>query len=473
MNPSMCHSPVDELGRQSSVVTLPHDLFFNDLVTKEYNRLHQTGHTYLDYTGGNLYAQSQLTQHHTLLSSHVIGNPHSSNPTSDFATTLVEAARSEVLKFFNADDYYCVFTQNASGALKIVGECYPFDPSSVLVLLADNHNSVNGIREYCSGKGGTFYYCPVRYQDLTIDESQLATRLADHPEARHKLLAFPAQSNVSGVQHDLGWIAYAQRRGWDVLLDAAAWVPTTQLDLTKVTPDFVSVSFYKMFGYPTGIGCLLIRKSRFKKLTKPWFAGGTVALASVQSPHHYLAARHERFEDGTVNYLDIPAVSIGLNYLNAIGMRRIHERVVGLSRWLATELPTIRHDSGVSVVNIFGPEDRRNTGGTLMMNFSNRHGRGYPPDVIEALANRRRISLRSGCFCNPGIDEINHRLTDEELRRYFSSRGHGDYRDMVRALNKMRGAVRVSVGIATTQRDLDTFISLVRSLRNKSISAAG
>jgi len=61
------------------------------------------------------------------------------------ATELVEHAREYVLKFFNADpeEYLCIFTPNASGALKLVGESYPF-PSGHYLLTFDNHNSVNG-----------------------------------------------------------------------------------------------------------------------------------------------------------------------------------------------------------------------------------------------------------------------------------------------------------------------------------------
>jgi len=47
------------------------------------------------------------------------------------------------------------------------------------------------------------------------------------------LFAYPAQSNFSGVQHPLEWISQAQTMGWDVLLDAAAFVPTNRLDLSK------------------------------------------------------------------------------------------------------------------------------------------------------------------------------------------------------------------------------------------------
>ena len=49
-------------------------------------------------------------------------------------------------------------------------------------------------------------------------------------------------------------------RKWIVLLDAAAFVPTSRLDLSKWHPDFVTVSFYKMFGLPTGVGALIARK---------------------------------------------------------------------------------------------------------------------------------------------------------------------------------------------------------------------
>ncbi len=45
-----------------------------------------------------------------------------------------------------------------------------------------------------------------------------------------------------------------------MILDGAAFVPTSRLDLSAWTPDFVAISFYKMFGYPTGIGALLARR---------------------------------------------------------------------------------------------------------------------------------------------------------------------------------------------------------------------
>ncbi len=450
-------------------LNLDHDDFFNALRAKEYERLENDQHVYLDYTGGNLYSNSQLEAHHKLLRQNVFGNPHSANPTSQLATQLVEEARRKVLRFFNAQDYHCIFTQNASGALQIIGECYPFQAESQFLLLSDNHNSVNGIREYCRSKGGEYAYVPVQYEDLQINSSLLSKSLSDFKDKENKLFAYPAQSNVSGVKHSLEWIEKAQRNGWDVLLDSAAFVPTSELNLSFVNPDFVSISFYKMFGYPTGIGCLLVKKDKFHKLKKPWFAGGTVTLASVLSPAYYLAQDHERFENGTINYLDIPALTIGLDYIESISMKRINERVSSLLSYLYYSLRDLKHDSGNFQVKIFGPKEKESTGGTLIMSFLNPDRSLVPFEEIERMANDEMISIRSGCFCNPGIDEINNCLSTEELSAYFLSRDNGNYFDMIRFLKKMRGAIRVSVGLATTKDDLDTFINFVKSFRNKSI----
>src|SRR5512143_2450834 len=75
----------------------------DELRRTQYARLDAGEHVYLDYTGGGLYAESQLSQHQELLRQNVFGNPHSSNPTSLAATRLVEHAREHLLRFFRAD----------------------------------------------------------------------------------------------------------------------------------------------------------------------------------------------------------------------------------------------------------------------------------------------------------------------------------------------------------------------------------
>ena len=155
----------------------------------------------------------------------------------------------------------------------------------------------------------------------------MSARLAAGRATAPRLFAFPAQSNFSGVKHPLDLVAEAKALGWDVLLDAAAFVPTNRLDLDAVPADFVSISFYKMFGYPTGVGCLLARRDALARLERPWFAGGTVNFATVQARAHLLSPGEAGFEDGTLNFLAIPAVAIGLRHLERAGMDRIATRV--------------------------------------------------------------------------------------------------------------------------------------------------
>ena len=445
------------------------DELFARLRKKEFARLDENGHTYLDYTGGNIYPQSLVDAHGDFLSRGVYGNPHSRNPASIVSEEFVKEARDRVLHFFQAHDYYCIFTANATGALKIVGECYPFSSNAHLLLTTDNHNSVNGIREYCKNRGGAYTYSPMNRKTLTINEAELSRHLQNHPDKNEKLFAFPAQSNVSGIQHSLEWISKAHEENWDVLLDAAAFVPTSALDLTIHSPDFVSLSFYKMFGYPTGIGCLLVKKAKFHKLKKSWYAGGTITLSAVGHCDFFLKHDHEQFEDGTINYLNIPAITNGLNFIASIGMENINRRIKELSRYLLSELSTLYHANGSKLIKLYGPRHVENRGGTFMMNFFDVNEQCYSPQRIEQLGSVEKISFRTGCFCNPGVDELNHDISPDTLRNYFDGRHRGDYDDFVAFTGKTRGAVRISMGIPTTKSDVDRFIGFARTFLDKTI----
>ena len=100
--------------------------FLDELRAKEFGRLDAQGHVYLDFTGAGLYAASHVREHVEFLETGVFGNPHSANPTSTATTHAVESARAAVLEWFNgAGEYTAIFTPNASGALKLVGEVLP------------------------------------------------------------------------------------------------------------------------------------------------------------------------------------------------------------------------------------------------------------------------------------------------------------------------------------------------------------
>ncbi|HUI89506.1 MAG TPA: aminotransferase class V-fold PLP-dependent enzyme [Anaerolineales bacterium] len=448
----------------------PSTHILDDLRAAEYARLDVGEHVYLDYTGGGLYAEAQVRRHHKLLSEHVFGNPHSSNPTSLAATQLVEHAREYVLKFFHADpdEYDVIFTANASGALKLVGESYPFAKGGHYLLTFDNHNSVNGIREFAHARGAQVTYIPVALPNMRVDAASLDDYFARAHRGAHNLFAFPAQSNFSGVQHPLEWIEKAHAAGWDVLLDAAAFAPTNQLDLGKVKPDFVPLSFYKMFGYPTGIGALIVRKEALAKLHRPWFAGGTITVVSVQGDKFYMAEGHTAFEDGTPDYLNIPAVEIGLKHIESIGYELIHERVRCLAGWLLDNLTRMKHSTGEPLVRLYGPTTTEARGGTVTVNFFDKDGQAIDHRFIESEANQANISLRTGCFCNPGAGEVALGLSRVELDVCFHQPGHeqrlslDDFRLCIDGKNS--GAVRISVGLVTNFNDVQAFLSFATGL---------
>lgn len=438
----------------------------------EYRRLDESGQVYLDYTGGSLYAESQIRRHMELLSGGVFGNPHSGSPTSTRMTTLVERTRASVLEWFNArEDYVAIFTLNATGALKHVAECYPFGATSRLLLTADNHNSVNGIREFAAARGARIDYAPLTFPELRIDEDALSAALSDRDPSSPNLFAFPAQSNFTGVQHPLDLVAAAQRQGWDVLLDAAAFAPTNRLDLQQTQPDFVCVSFYKMFGYPTGVGCLLVRKDAIGKLTRPWFAGGTVNFATVHGRAHILAPGEAGFEDGTLNYLAIPAVEIGLQHLGAVGIDAIHQRVMALTEWLLERLVALQHSNGRPMVRIYGPLTTANRGAIVTMNFYDPDGHLLDYRRVEELASNAGISLRTGCFCNPGAGEAAEGITEEDVAAALATTHDLTLPRFLQVIThrggKSAGAIRVSFGIASNQSDAARFVAFAETLRDQ------
>jgi molybdenum cofactor sulfurtransferase len=465
----------------------------DELRAREYPRLAALNQVYLDHAGGGLYADSQLRRHTQLLERTLLGNPRGHGTCARTAAELCRKTRQAVLSFFNAspDEYLVIFTSNASAAVKLVGEAYPFRRGSTLLLSADNHNSVNGLREFARSRGARHHYLPIDDGELRLRPAPLREALRQFGPPRRRwpspwsftgarggaaghLFAYPAQSNFSGVQHALDWIPEAQRWGWDVLLDAAAFVPTNRLDLGRHQPDFVTLSFYKMMGYPTGLGCLLARRRALAKLRRPWFAGGSAMAATVLGDRHQVADDEAAFEDGTVDYLSIPAVLFGLEHLAEVGIDVIHQRTQHLTGWLLERLGALHHGNGQPLVRLYGPRHTEGRGAIVAFNLLDPDGRVVDERLVERAALERHISLRTGCFCNPGAGEAAFGLEADTLAWAYRDGGRLTYDRLLRTLGlPSAGAIRLSLGLTSSFEDLHHFLELAHTFLDRGQDTSG
>lgn len=448
-------------------VNVRDEQYFAQLRAEEFSRLDASGQAYLDYTGSALYSERQVRANADFLSKVILGNPHSENPASRESTRIIDNARERVLRFLDApaEEYAVIFTANASAAIKLVAESFPFGKNASLVLSADNHNSVNGIREYARRAGAPVHYLPLD-AELRLDHPEI--HLASWLPSERGLFAFPAQSNFSGVKHPLSLVRRAQSLGYKVLIDAAAFVPTSPLSLREVPADFVALSFYKVFGYPTGVGALVARRSALAKLKRPWFAGGTVEYASVQNDRHLLRPVGDgAFEDGTPDFLSIAALEHGFKLLEEVGMRRLNTHVTRLAGYTLDGLLSLRHDNGGPLVLVYGPKTMENRGPTIAFNVLDRTRRAVPFTEVEDSARNEGISLRGGCFCNPGASESAFGFRAEVTTRCLDGMVIKGFRidhfaDCL-GPDVSVGAVRASLGLASNIRDVDRTLSLLRS----------
>ncbi|XP_021941383.1 molybdenum cofactor sulfurase isoform X2 [Zootermopsis nevadensis] len=470
---------------------------------------------YLDHVGATLYAESQIKAIAEDLCENVYGNPHSLSISSRYSTDVIDQIRYRVLQHFNTDlnDYSIIFTSGATHALKLVAESFDWTDNSTkndksvpnqinytkkgtnrcgaendsyshgrhagtFVYLQDNHTSVLGMREVAKKHGANV--CCLSYEEAF--QCFLDCGCSDFTSVfdGNSLFVYPAQCNYSGVKYPLSWVSkvqngalnykstHSRQSKWFCLLDAASFVSTSVLDLSQVQPDFVCLSFYKIFGYPTGLGALLVKNSSSYVLEKCYFGGGTVLLSlSSQCEHIPRPALSDRFEDGTIPFLSIAALRHGFCSLKQLtgDMASVMLHTFSLARYLFQFLLTLHHSNGSPAAILYCDttyEDASTQGNVV--NFNMLRPNGAYVGFIEVLnvANLNGIQLRTGCFCNPGACQRHLKLSDDDLRSQFQA-GHicGDDKDLVNG--QPTGSVRVSFGYMTTKNDVDKLINVLTS----------
>lgn len=424
----------------------------------------------------------------------------------------MEEGRRAVLGFFDADEevYDVVWTGNASGGLRVVGEAWDWEGRRCLVP-RDAHNSLNGVARLAVAGGGDFEF--VEFDSCSSgDERDTISRRAyvecltkPYPSpsgsrGKDKGMAFfTGQSNITGTKLDLSLLPLAKSHNWTVALDAAALAPSTRISLRSLdnSVDFMFVSLYKICGYPTGLGALLMRKDQYSRMNrKSTFYGGNIKGITMDRFDFTLVEGPERFEDGTPNFAVMKSVRQGLEFAGR-WMGRVGVRNGVLMRWLVRELEGIYYaedereresggggkeekrslsfsssnssaccaastpsthsgkDKGaVKLLRIGGPTNLALRGTTLPLVFSSPSGHALNYRFVIWAAAREGISLRGGpCMCNPGASSsVMQRglITDLDASTLLAEADVG--------------IVRVSLGTATNFKDVWRLVHFVKKL---------
>ncbi|KAE9360963.1 Molybdenum cofactor sulfurase [Phytophthora fragariae] len=447
---------------------------------------HMRGSVYLDHAGATMYSKTQLDAAFHELQGGLFPNPHSAigNAQAESTTAKIDRVRRQVLAFFGAseEEYALVFTSGATAALKLVGESFPWSEGSTFAHAMDSHTSVLGIRGYAAASGATISCVGLdeleRLEQDQVPFEELTAEAASTEETTPmSLFAFPAECNFSGVRHSLALVDRiragcwknssnashdsAQTR-WLVLVDAAKYVATHQLDLSDHHPDFVVLSFYKIFGYPTGLGALIVRKSAMPYLRKDYYGGGTVK--SILASRNFTVPRglddkdeSTRFADGTQSFLSILALRHGLEQVEKLGMNNISAHTVSLRALLIEKLTLLKHWNNRPICEIYGNGVKTKQQGPIVAcNFLRADGSYVGYSEVHKLAEIHNIHLRTGCFCNPGACQHYLGLKESDLMSNIAA-GHvcGDDIDVVNGLPT--GAVRLSLGYMSTFEDVEAF----------------
>uniref|UniRef100_K9IZQ1 Molybdenum cofactor sulfurase n=1 Tax=Desmodus rotundus TaxID=9430 RepID=K9IZQ1_DESRO len=454
----------------------------SELRAREFGRL--AGTVYLDHAGATFFAQSQLTSFTQDLTENVYGNPHSQNISSKLTHDTVEQVRYRVLAHFHTspDDYSVVFTAGSTAALKLVAEAFPWSSpgpesrGSLFCYLTDNHTSVVGMRTVAGAKNVNFM--PIRPEDVCLAEKQGAATSDPDCQLVH-LFCYPAQSNFSGTRYPLSWIEEVKSGQtcpvgvpgkWYVLLDAASYVSTSPLDLSVHQADFIPLSFYKIFGFPTGLGALLVHNRVAPLLRKTYFGGGTAA-AYLAGEDFYIPRQSvaERFEDGTISFLDVIALKHGFDALEHLtgGMENIKQHTFTLTQYTYTALLSLRYPNGAPVVRIYSDSEFSSPevqGPIINFNVLDDKGNVIGYSQVEKMASLYNIQVRTGCFCNTGACQRHLGISDEMVKKHLQA-GHvcGDDVDLVDG--QPTGSVRISFGYMSTLEDAQAFLKFIIATR--------
>ncbi len=302
------------------------------------------------------------------------------------ADEAYESARARIAQFVGWERDTTIFAKNVTETINLIAYAWGMDNlgsgDAVLITEMEHHANVVPWQQICRRTGAQLRY-------LNIDErgelslAQLAEELA---KGDVKLVSFTHVSNVLGTINPVAEMtALIREAGAVSVIDGAQAVPHMPLDAKATGADFYVWTGHKALG-PTGVGVLHGRREILQSM-EPFLTGGDM-ISSVDFQSATWNELPWKFEAGTPPIAEAVALAVAVDYLAGLGMERVREHELELTRKMLDEL------QGVEGLQIVGPPEAQRRGGLVSFTIEGLH----PHDIAE-LANREGVCIRAGHHC--------------------------------------------------------------------------
>jgi cysteine desulfurase/selenocysteine lyase len=305
-------------------------------------------------------------------------------------TLAYEAARRRVAQFIGGSEEEVVFTRGATEAINLVAQTWGAENlkagDRILLSQLEHHSNIVPWQIIAEKTGAKIDVCPLT-DDHCIDLDAAEAMLTD----KHKLVALAHVSNVLGAQLDVRRAAdLAHGVGAKLLIDGCQAAPRLNIDVAALDCDFYTFSAHKLYG-PTGVGALWARAEILDAM--PPYQGGGSMIDRVTFEKTTYAPPPQRFEAGTPAIAEAIGLAAAIEYVDGIGLERIHARETTLAKQLRDELGKMND------VTLFGPAD---TAGIISFALD-----GIHPHDLGTIMDEENVAIRAGHHCaQPLMDHL-------------------------------------------------------------------
>ncbi len=201
----------------------------------------------------------------------------------------------------------------------------------------------------------------VKYMDLDSNHELTVESVMKSITTKTKVISIAHVTNVIGDVRDIVAIGkICKDKNILFHVDGAQSVPHMKVDFKEANIDFLSFSGHKMLG-PTGVGVLVGREELLERMEPLCYGGGMNQFFEGDNSYA-LKDIPIKFEAGTPPIAEVIGLKKAIEYLQDIGMDRIHEYEIALKRYLIEELEMIPNiiiynknsASGILAFNIDG-----------------------------------------------------------------------------------------------------------------------